>query len=111
MKNLLLTTLLIFLPLTANALENDKKLHLGASFVIGGGVQWVTEDWKTSMITCTSIGLVKEVADEVSYGGFDTKDLAADVVGCTVGVLVADYGLYLYQDEGDATGVGYQFKF
>lgn len=106
-----LVLVLTLVPTVSFAMEKDKQLHLGVSTVIAGTTQFITDDWRISMSFCTLVGVGKEVYDEMSYGGFDEKDLAYDVAGCIIGTVIGDYGLYLYQDSDDATGIGYQFKF
>ncbi len=108
--NKLLLIGLVTLPLSVQAVEKDKQFHLGVSAVLGAGLQYHTDDWVTSMTACSLVGLGKEIYDEYDYGGFDTEDLAYDVVGCGLGVVVGDYGLYLFGDQ-DAKGVGYKFEF
>jgi len=39
------------------------------------------------MAACVSVGLAKEVYDEVKSSAFSKKDLALDGIGCTLGVL------------------------
>ncbi len=113
MKRIIILSTLCVLSTTmpnVNAVERDKQYHLGISAVVGATTQYHTADWKTSMIVCTTVGLLKEVKDEIVYSGFDTKDLAYDVVGCTVGVLIGETGLYLFKEK-DVLGIGYKLKF
>ncbi len=113
MKRVIILSTLCVLSTTmpdVSAVERDKQLHLGVSAVVGATTQYHTADWKTGMIVCTTVGLLKEVKDEIVYGGFDTKDLAYDVVGCTAGVLIGEAGLYLFKEK-NVLGIGYKLKF
>ena len=71
--------------------NNDDQYHIVVSVVIGGGAQYFLRNWKYSMAACLSVGLAKEVYDQVDYGGFSKKDLAKDAIGCTMGVLASSY--------------------
>lgn len=73
----------------ANDDATDNVLHLGASTLIGGVSQYYFKNWKYSMATCVSVGLAKEVYDEVNNSGFSKRDLAIDGIGCTLGVLAS----------------------
>ena len=71
----------------------DKQLHLGAWYVIGASTTsftyYLTKDKKTATIagiaSVVIIGIGKEVYD-IKHGTPDPKDLAADVIGGTLGV-------------------------
>ena len=70
---------------------SDKAQHLGVSFVLGfaTGNQW--PDNKPLAIGVAMLpGLLKEVSDR-STTGFSGKDLAADLVGATLGVYSAHW--------------------
>ncbi len=97
-------------PWSCSAVEKDKQLHLGVSTVIGASTQYYTEDWKTSMAVCSLVGLTKELKDQYVYNGFDTEDLAYDIVGCALGTLIGDYGLTLIKED-DIVTVNYEMKF
>ena len=87
MKKFVLVVLLILLPAPSQALDLDKKQHIVASALIFGAAYLVTEDIKTSALIALGAGLGKELYDSAREDGFDTKDLAADVVGIGIGVL------------------------
>ncbi len=108
--NKLLLIGLLTIPLSAQAIEKDKQLHLGVSAVLGAGLQYHTEDWVTSMTACSLVGLGKEIADPYIGGTSDKEDMYYNIVGCGLGVVVGGYGLYLFRDQ-DAKGVGYKFEF
>ncbi len=110
MNKLKLSILTLLVSGNVYAIDHDKKLHLGVSTAIGAITQYQVDDWKTSMAVCSGVGLAKEVVDEVRYGGFDTEDLAYDIVGCSVGVIIGDYGLTLSK-ERDTVSVHYEVKF
>lgn len=98
------------MSVTAQAIDYDKKLHIGVSTVIATTVYIKTTSWQDTMTVCLGVGLAKELYDEVSYGGFDTKDLAADLVGCGLGIALGHTTLQLWQ-SGDATGLQYKRTF
>lgn len=80
--------LISILSINANALENDKEKHLIASTIIGGASEYIFDDYKYSLSLCATIGLGKELYDEYDYGGFSSKDLAYDLLGCGLGVII-----------------------
>ncbi|AUS02719.1 TMhelix containing protein [Vibrio phage 2.275.O._10N.286.54.E11] len=96
--------------IAAQATEDDKKKHLVASAVIGTATQMYTEDWKTSMTVCTSIGVAKELIDSVGPGTADAKDIAYDIAGCAIGVIVGDTAVKVYHLDSGA-GIQYTIKF
>ncbi|AGG57811.1 hypothetical protein VPBG_00039 [Vibrio phage helene 12B3] len=110
MNKLHLAILTLLISGNVYAIDHDKKLHLGVSTAIGAFTQYQVDDWKNSMAVCGSVGLVKEVVDEVRYGGFDTEDLAYDMVGCSIGVIIGDYGLTLSKEQ-DTVSAHYEVKF
>lgn len=91
------------------ALEKDKQLHLGVSTAIGTYSQYHLEDWKTSMLVCSSVGAVKEVYDEIDYGGFDSVDMVYNVIGCGVGVFTGNM-LTVYKQDDNVT-LSFEMKF
>lgn len=64
----------------------DKLKHFGVSSVIGFGANYVFTDWRKAFGTCTTIGIAKEVYDQVDYGGGSVEDIVYDIAGCVVGV-------------------------
>ena len=82
----------MFPSIEAISKDNDNNLHVGVSMLIGGVGQYYLQNWKYSMATCLSIGLAKEINDEIDENNaFDKKDLALDGIGCTLGVLATSY--------------------
>lgn len=111
MKGIVIATVGLISAFSCQAIERDKKLHLAASTAISGVSMVVTEgDWKTSLVTCGSVGLGKELLDEVIYGGFSGEDLAYDTAGCLLGIAVGDQALQLWKQD-DTTGIQYSFDF
>ena len=98
------------LALPTQAIEKDKQLHFGVSTVIGGIAYYHTESAFKSMVGCTVVGVGKEVYDEISYGGFDEKDLLADVIGCGVGTFVSSE-FVKFQATNEFFGVKFEGKF
>ncbi len=94
----------------ASSWDEDKAKHAKVSFAMGSVAQMYTEDWKVSMGACMAVGLAKEVYDEYSYGGFDGKDLLADAVGCSIGVIAGDTALKVWHED-DAVGIKYSWEF
>lgn len=58
------------------------------------------------MATCVGFGLAKEIYDN----GFSEKDLLADLVGCSVGVLLGDTALKVWSQD-DSIGIQYNLRF
>lgn len=75
----------------------DKLLHIGMCMIIALLVtvfmKFVTLDkvlmfsvgWASAFLA----GIGKEIYDEVKYGGADSADWLADVIGATLGTLIA----------------------
>ena len=90
MKKLLLIVLLtISLSSKAFISQTDKQLHMASSFVLTTTFKNIykhngfTEKEATiySIGSSLLVGLGKEIYDEISYGGFSTQDLGADLIG------------------------------
>ena len=81
---------LFFFQQSAHAIDNDKKLHFGASSGIGLSSTLVFEKPLNSFLACSSVGLVKEIYDEIDYGGFDEKDIFYNLAGCALGVTIGE---------------------
>ena len=87
---IILFVCLLLISLNANALDRDKQLHLGASTMLGSASYIVFKDDTTkALASCLSIGLAKELYDEYDYGGFDSKDMVANAIGCGIGYSVS----------------------
>lgn len=110
MKTKLIALMAMTLALPAQAIEKDKQLHFGVSSVIGGIAYYHTESSFKSMVGCAVVGVGKEVYDEISYGGFDEKDLLADVIGCGVGTFISSE-LVRFQATNEFFGVKFEGKF
>ena len=66
-----------------NFWQNDKQMHLVVSlFITLGGFPFIGF-W--SMGVSLVVGILKEVADYLSYGLFDVKDVFANCVGIIIG--------------------------
>ena len=77
---------------------DDKQLHFAAGGFVGLA-GYATHDilnpearerdkWLTGWLLGTSVGLAKEIFDEVRYGGFSYKDLIVTSAGSAVGSLI-----------------------
>lgn len=87
LKRLALAALIaaFFMP-AAFAVERDKRLHFGVSFVMGaGGVAFMPP--AKACLLATGVGVAKELADPV----FDHQDLAADFIGACAGAYLMDW--------------------
>lgn len=74
----------------------DKLYHFVAGFVIAALPTMFIDSHvgllnahEVGLFSAIAVGLLKEVKDEVTYGGFDVLDFAVTVVGGVVG----SYGL------------------
>lgn len=105
-SNALVAITLLIASSQALAVEEDKVKHFAVSGAIGASMQLYTENWKTSMATCVGVGLAKELYDN----GFSEKDLVADLVGCSVGVLLGDTALKVWSQD-DSIGIQYNLRF
>lgn len=94
MSKLLLIAFLMYSPIYAQYIKQDKLLHLGGSYVISSAVSAVvynkTRNKKRAIIygLCASViaGGIKEIYD-IKNGQPEWSDLAADVAGATLGVI------------------------
>ncbi len=106
--------ILTFLMVTTSlfAIAEDKTWHMQTSMMLTytGQVffdQFSDVSHSESVIYATgislAIGLGKELYDEQDYGGFSSKDLAADLVGALSGALLSDYfdHKYFFRIEHD----------
>lgn len=101
--------LLLLLSLRVSAVERDKVKHFVASSIISSSVQHYTQNWKISSVACISVGVAKEMIDNV----FDEEDLMYDVAGCAFGMIAyksTNYILDIVPTKGGAT-VNFDYKF
>ncbi len=107
--------ILMLISFNTLAIEKDKKLHTAFSFVISGTVTGISENAKLGFTSCMIVGTGKELLDEVSYGGFDTKDLMHDALGCGLGSYLViktfkSYEIKPYTFDNGSNGFGFQYK-
>lgn len=105
---ILIIAILLLLTACSN-IAKDKQMHTIGSAGIGAVAQAITHDVVKSSIVCIGVGVSKELYDEYSYGGFDTKDLLADAVGCAIGI--AGVKVIQVYTDGDAVGVQFNSEF
>jgi VanZ family protein len=75
-------------------IANDKLLHIGACYIIGASTTSITYHYtknkKTSILVGAAsvliVGTAKELWD-INNGHSDLKDLLADVIGGTLGII------------------------
>lgn len=106
-KSLIL--LILFFSINANAIEKDKVKHVSYSYVIGTGSELYFDNPIKSMTLCSSVGLGKEIYDQIDYNGFDHKDLMYDVIGCGLGVLTGNLINFYVDDKNVFISYNYQF--
>lgn len=98
----------------AKSYAPDKVLHAKVSFAMASTAYVINEHYGRShvetFLECVGVGVLKEAYDEYSYGGFDSKDLAADALGCASGVLLMDTGFKLYSGSSEV-GINYSLDF
>lgn len=95
--------LLVLLGLLSSslfALAEDKTRHIQACMLIGYTGETIlhtqTDKPRFATVLYASgisflVGLTKEVYDQNDYGGFSSKDLAADAIGAFSGALLSHY--------------------
>lgn len=89
MKKIITLLSLILTFTMTSQIQDDKIKHFAAGAFIGGGVQSIvysqTRNTAKAFLwglgSSITIGVLKEVKDEIDYGGFDTKDLLATILG------------------------------
>ena len=64
----------------------DKVKHVGVSAGFGVVASGFSDDKRKAWGACMVVGLGKEVADRMGLGQASAKDLAADALGCALGV-------------------------
>lgn len=106
MKTLLIFLLIPFFA-TAQFIEKDKQMHLLAGASSGSLAYSIAknENVKPFLPTvgfATFMGVVKETIDEVTYGGFDVKDLAFTTLGGLASFLILEL---VNADSGIAFGL------
>lgn len=105
--------LLLACPVQASFdIDRDKKLHAAASTLIGGVTYIHSHSVESAMVTCMSIGMMKELYDQKVNDNFSSGDLAYDAVGCALGVSAAYYvDLPLTVDYSDYSGLSLNFGY
>lgn len=89
----------------------DKRDHLVISAVIGAGTRaFITAQPVAAGGLCLLPGLAKELYDarKGAAGAFSEKDMAANLVGCALGVLGSDLAL---TKDGKRYTLGWNVKF
>lgn len=89
MKPLLTLMIIISSQLCIGQIDKDKQLHFAAGVLIGGATNAIvygktknkTKAFIWGVAVSSVAAITKEVYDEYSYGGFDTMDLGATVLG------------------------------
>ena len=77
---------LVALALPASALEEDKVKHRKVEFVVGLLAKSFIREEKKALAACLTVGLLKEVHDQIEGSHISGRDLLADAVGCYAGV-------------------------
>ena len=98
---------------TIEGIGDDKIYHFAAGMLLGGGVQAVvyseTGNRKKAVIyglmSGLTIGLAKELVDEINYNGFDSKDLLATVLGSVTIIVPFDFIFKGHQKKTDWKGI------
>ncbi|HHJ3076532.1 TPA: hypothetical protein ACPVZG_000322 [Vibrio parahaemolyticus] len=113
LKKGVIAALVGFICIGASAMDEDKVKHLATSSVIGFTANGIFQDYETALASCVAIGVAKEVYDQIDYRGFSGSDLAADALGCGIGVISSEFlGFQLgYKELGDAKMVTFNLKF
>ena len=92
--------LLLFSYASVFAMAEDKTKHIQACMVISYAGETILHKYRKkphiSNIFYASgisffVGLTKELYDENDYGGFSSKDLAADAIGAFSGAVLSHY--------------------
>ncbi len=65
----------------------DKVLHFLAGFIITALIGFAIS-LEYGILAGVMAGVLKEIYDEYKYGGFDSKDLIATLIGVVSGALV-----------------------
>ena len=94
MKKALIIFFMITNVVSAQIVQQDKLLHAGGCYVISSSVAALvynkTNDKKKSLIYGFGVSVLAGVAKEVydiKCGDPDVKDIAADIVGASLGII------------------------
>lgn len=66
----------------------DKIIHFIVCFVLAVLTALITSNIIIGWLSAVVVGVAKELYDRYSDGLFDIKDLIADVLGATCGILI-----------------------
>jgi uncharacterized membrane protein YjdF len=66
----------------------DKIIHFIVCFVLAVLAALITNSIIIGWLSAVVVGIAKELYDRYSYGLFDIKDLMADILGATCGILI-----------------------
>ena len=77
-----------FEPFLAHIMGKDKIIHFIVCFVLAAFTALITNSIIIGWLSAVVVGVAKELYDRYSYGLFDIKDLIADVLGATCGILI-----------------------
>lgn len=93
--------------------QRDDIQHTGASFIIGAGSEIYFDNLLLSNATCMTVGLAKEVRDEIAYNGFSESDLGYDLVGCVTGTVLSRFVMHglSFSASGNAFSLNYSARF
>lgn len=113
LKKVAITSLIGLICVGASAMDEDKMKHLATSTVIGFTANGIFQTYEAALASCIAIGVAKEVYDQIDYRGFSGSDLAADALGCGIGVVSSEFlGFQLgYKEFGDAKMFTFNLKF
>lgn len=87
MRKTIFSLLALAASSNAFAIEDDKIMHFTFSYAIGAASSHFISNPFTSLAACNSIGLAKEIYDEIDYGGFSKDDMIANFSGCATGMI------------------------
>lgn len=87
-KVVLPLTLLLFSQssIAVDFSKKDKKQHIAVSTLISTSVYAITKNDYKSYGVCIGTGIAKELYDEAKYNGFSWEDMAANAIGCGIGL-------------------------
>ena len=85
--------------------QQDKQLHFAAGAIVSGitytlvyeNTHSKSKAFLWSLISTTSIGILKEVKDQIVYKGWDNKDLGATILGGTF--ISASYSIIIWDKK------------
>ena len=109
LKKTMIILSVLYFSTNSFAMEKDKLMHFSVSTSIGLFSELAIDDPLKSIALCSSVGLAKEVYDQIDYNGFSKKDLLYDALGCGLGVFTGNRLKFHFSNKDFLVSYNYDF--